>query len=175
MIRKAVTGDIKAIADIYDKIIDAESSKGSSTGWIKGVYPTEATAREALDRGDLFILEDNGTVCGAAIINQTQVPVYAQAEWNNADAPDYKVMVMHTLVIDPDCSGKGFGTQFVHFYEDYAKENGCPYLRMDTNEKNLAARKLYSHLGYREAGIVPCEFNGIKGVNLVCLEKTLDD
>lgn len=33
--------------------------------------------------------------------------------------------------------------------------------------------RLYARLGYREAGIVPCVFNGIKGVGLVCLEKKL--
>ena len=38
---------------------------------------------------------------------------------------------------------------------------GCPYLRMDTNEKNAAARRLYARLGYKEIGIVDCEFNGI--------------
>ena len=44
---------------------------------------------------------------------------------------------------------------------------------MDTNEKNTNARKLYKKLGYKEPGIVPCVFNGIDGVQLVCLEKTL--
>ena len=44
---------------------------------------------------------------------------------------------------------------------------------MDTNAKNAAARRLYSRLGYREAGIVPCVFNGIPDVRLVCLEKKL--
>ena len=66
-----------------------------------------------------------------------------------------------------------YGTAFVAYYESYAKNNGCPVLRMDTNEKNAAARRLYARLGYREAGIVPCVFNGIKGVGLVCLEKKL--
>lgn len=28
-------------------------------------------------------------------------------------------------------------------------------------------------LGWREAGIVPCSFNGLPGVQLVCLEKPL--
>ena len=73
--------------------------------------------------------------------------------------------------MDPLCSGRGYGTAFVAYYESYAKNNGCPVLRMDTNEKNAAARRLYARLGYREAGIVPCVFNGIKGVGLVCLEK----
>lgn len=53
------------------------------------------------------------------------------------------------------------------------EENGCKYLRMDTNEKNTNARRLYKKLGYREADILPCTFNGIEGVRLVCLEKML--
>ena len=60
------------------------------------------------------------------------------------------------------------------FLEDGAvKLPGCPYLRMDANEKNAAARRLYARLGYKEIGIVDCEFNGIAGVHLVCLEKSL--
>ena len=59
------------------------------------------------------------------------------------------------------------------FYEDYARENGCLYLRMDTNARNQTARKMYAGLGYWEAGIMPCVFNGIPGVQLVCLEKKL--
>ena len=61
----------------------------------------------------------------------------------------------------------------MRFYEDYAAENGCKYLRMDTNEKNTNARRLYKKHGYREADILPCTFNGIEGVRLVCLEKML--
>ena len=57
---------------------------------------------------------------------------------------------------------------------DYALENGSPYLRMDTNARNANARALYRKLGYREADIVPCVFNGIEGVQLVLLEKKLD-
>ena len=44
---------------------------------------------------------------------------------------------------------------------------------MDTNERNASARALYRNLGYREVSIVPCACNGIPGVQLVCLEKTL--
>ena len=55
-----------------------------------------------------------------------------------------------------------------------ARETGRPFLRMDTNVKNTAARRLYARLGYREAGAVSCCFNGIPGVQLVCLEKTLE-
>ena len=46
-------------------------------------------------------------------------------------------------------------------------------LRMDTNAKNAAARRLYQKLGYAEPDIVPCIFNGIPNVQLVLLEKKL--
>ena len=97
----------------------------------------------------------------------------ASANWKYQDILPEQVMVLHTLVVDPGQSGKGYGSAFVKFYEDYAKEHNCPYLRMDTNAKNQAARKLYARLGYWEADIVPCVFNGIPGVQLVCLEKTV--
>ena len=44
---------------------------------------------------------------------------------------------------------------------------------MDTNEKNTRARSLYAKLGCNEADIVGCAFNGIRGINLVCLEKLI--
>lgn len=174
MIRKALESDIPAVAAIYDKLHTEEEAGRATIGWIRGVYPTEDTARQALSRGDLFVQEDGGAIVGAAIINQTQVDAYYGGPWQYA-AEDNEVMVLHTLVIDPDAAGWGFGKQFVAFYEDYAIQNGCKVLRMDTNSRNLRARAMYGRLGYREAGIVPCVFNGIAGVALVLLEKMLNN
>lgn len=174
-IRKAHSEDVQAVVAIYDEIHTEEEAGHMTTCWIRNVYPTMCTAGDALDRGDLFVMEnDGGEIVGAAIINQTQVDVYADGCWQQ-DAPAEEVMVLHTLVISPKQAGKGFGKTFVHFYEQYALENGCRFLRMDTNVKNVHARKIYAKLGYREAGVVPCIFNGIEGVQLVLLEKTLSD
>lgn len=172
MVRKAVPGDIPAVAAIYSRIHDREEQGLTTIGWIRSIYPTEATAKEALLQNELFVMEENGTLVAAAKINREQVPEYALAAWEHP-AQDQEVMVLHTLVVDPLESGHGYGTKFVAFYEQYALENGCPFLRMDTNEKNSTARALYKKLGYREVGIVPCDFNGIPGVRLVCLEKKL--
>ena len=74
--------------------------------------------------------------------------VYTEGRWAYA-AEDRDVFVLHTLTVDPDLSGRGIGCAFVQFYEDTAKALGCTVLRMDTNEKNAAARRLYARLGYR--------------------------
>ena len=83
-------------------------------------------------------------------------------------------MALHTLVVDPGTAGRGCGKAFVAFYEQYAIDYGCAYLRMDTNAINVGARRFYAKLGFWEAGIVECTFNGIPGVKLVCLEKKLE-
>lgn len=169
--RKAGEGDVAAVARIYENIHVAEHAGKLSTGWIAGVYPMENTARAALERGDLFVCESGGIVA-AAIINRQQVDVYALGKWLYP-ADDDEVMVLHTLVVEPEASGRGFGKAFVDFYEDYSRKNGCTVLRIDTNARNLRARAMYAKLGYREAGTVPCVFNGIPDVQLVLLEKKL--
>lgn len=170
IIRKAKINDIDEIAKIYDHIHEFEDAGKLTTGWLTGVYPVRSTAEAALSRDDLFVYEENGEVLAAAIINQTQVDVYYNCDWRYK-ADDDKVCVLHTLVVEPSAAGKGIGTQFVKFYEEYAEKLSCTVLRMDTNARNTAARSLYNKLGYIESDIVPCVFNGIPGIALVLLEK----
>lgn len=171
-IRKATAHDLDAVEKIYDNIHDAEEMGLQRIGWIRGVYPVRRTAEDALKRGDLYVLEENGMILGSAIINRIQVDAYAKGHWMY-EAQNEEVCVLHTLVILPAAAKKGYGRAFVTFYETLAKEMGCTELRMDTNEKNKTARTLYQKLGYQEIGILPTTFNGIPDVHLVLLEKHL--
>ena len=172
MIRKASHSDINAVAGIYGSLHDEEEAGRLTIGWERGVYPVRKTAEDALRRGDLFVMEDSGSIIGAAIINHIQPEAYREGKWARDDS-DYRILVLHTLVIAPVASGRGYGTEFVRFYEAYALSLGCTALRMDTNARNMAARQMYKHLGYCEIGIVPTAFNGIAGVDLVLLEKVI--
>lgn len=172
MIRKAVVEDIVGITKIYSDILDLEAARKGQTGWIKGVYPSKATALESIQLEEMYVMEKNGEIVASAKLNQKQVPSYSRAKWEY-DAPEEEVMVIHTLTVAPSESGKGYGSAFIKYYEDFALEHGCKYLRMDTNAINKPARAMYGKLGYKEIGVVPCNFNGIKDVMLVCLEKYL--
>ena len=172
MIRKGRESDIPEIVGIYELIHTNEEKVKVSTGWVRGIYPTGDDARDMLAKDELFVLEDGGRVVASARINKTQVDVYSRVNWQY-DAPDSEVMVLHTLAVDPLAAGKGYGTAFVRFYEKYALANGCHYLRIDTNALNTPARRLYAKLGYSEVGVVRCDFNNIRSIDLVCLEKKL--
>ena len=172
MIRKATLSDLDAVEQLYNELHDAKEAGLVPVIWQRGVYPTRETASSALDRDELFVLDNDGKIIGSAIINQTQYDFYADMPWKY-ETPDDQVCVMHTLMISPTEFGKGYARSFLDFYEKYAREHGCPELRIDTNERNTAARTMYRKHGYEEIGTVPTVFNGISGVNLVLLEKHL--
>mgnify|MGYP004479040177 CR=1 FL=1 len=172
IIRKATKNDIDSIEKIYEVIHNEEERGLVVIGWIRNVYPTRKTAEDGLARGDLFVLEDDGTIVAAAVINQIQVEEYQYATWKHS-VKDAEVMILHALVVDPYQKSKGYGKAFVAFYENYAKQHNCVTLRMDTNVRNTRARNLYQKLGYEEIDIINCTFNGIPNVQLVCLEKYL--
>ena len=168
--RKADIHDLDAISGIYDRIHDGIERGELVVGWKREIYPTRETALSSIEAGDMFVELDDDVIVATGRINREQVDVYADVEWDYP-APDDKVMVLHTLTVDPLAQRKGYATAFVAFYEQYALEQGCPYLRMDTNGMNAVARKMYNKFGYKEVGTVPCVFNGIPDIPLVMLEK----
>ena len=172
-IRQATKNDIDSIEKIYESIHDEEEKGLTTIGWIRNIYPTRKTAEDALDRKDLFVLEDENKIVAAAIINQLQMDEYKYVTWKHS-AKDNEVMVLHCLAVAPYQKSKGYGRAFISFYENYAEQHNCITLRMDTNVRNTRARNLYQQLGYEEIGVVTCVFNGIPDVQLVCLEKYPD-
>lgn len=168
MIRKAAKTDLEAVVRIYEEIITEEEKGHSGIGWVRGVYPTHETAETALQDGSLYVLETDGAVVGSARIDHEQPPAYATIPWHQQLPPE-KVLVLHTLTVSPAAHGHGYGSTIMAFYEAMAREQGC-CMRIDTNVKN-SAQHFYFKLGYAPRGVIPCEFNGIRGVNLLCMEK----
>ena len=124
MIRKATTEDINDVVRIYDDVHRREEVGEVTTGWLRGIYPTRDTAETSLKRGDLFVqLDETGEIVGTAIINRLQVDCYVNGSWK-CDAADDEIMVIHTLVIAGKSAGEGFGSEFLDFYENYAKACG---------------------------------------------------
>ena len=174
MIRKAVPEELDAVEQLYNELHYAKEAGVIPVIWKRGVYPSRETARKALERDDLFVMESGGRIIGSAIINKIQDAVYAGAPWRH-DAPDDRVCVLHTLMISPAEFGKGYAREFLDFYEQYARELGCTELRIDTNDMNLPAQAMYIRHGYEKICVLPAgDFNGITGIRLVLLEKHLE-
>lgn len=72
----------------------------------------------------MFVMRVEGKLVASAIINKSQLPCYEEGRWVY-DVDKDKIMVLHTLVVNPLESGKGYGEHFVKYYEQYALEQQC--------------------------------------------------
>lgn len=173
MIRPAVAGDLAAVAKIYDEILDGENRRPASfTNWQRGKYPTIDTAQGALERGELFVAEEDGDLYAAVILNGTQLPEYNAIPWSFAAAPE-QVGVIHTLVVSPRWARRGRAREVVAFCEEESRRRGKTVMRLDTYEGNAPANAMYPRLGYRLAGATEFFFQGFIHEVLNCFEKRL--
>ena len=171
-IRKGTAADVPAVAAVYDALLQYEEAHGTTTGWQAGVYPTAVVAEGAAAQGTLFVLEEDGAVGAAMILNHVQAPEYAAAGWQYGALPE-QVLVLHTLCISPRVARRGYGRAMVQYAEDWAVRTGCAVVRLDTWMHNRPARSLYEALGYRLAGSSPAKLNGLIPLELVFYEKAV--
>ena len=57
------------------------------------------------------------------------------------------------VAVHPDARRRGVGRTLMEAAEAYAKERGIVFLSLEVRESNIAARSLYSSLGWEEQGI----------------------
>ena len=152
MIRPARDADLDPIARIYEEVLDQEDAR-----------PVSYT---------LWVLEEEGAVCGCVNLNGVQLPEYSQIPWSIPAAPE-EVGVIHTLVIRPSLSGRGLARRLVNFCEEELRRQGKRTVRLDTYEGNLPANTMYPRLGYRFAGSGDFLFQDFLPEVLNCYEKAL--
>lgn len=151
MIRKARETDVTAIADTYTSLLTYESGHGSHSNWKLDVYPTIAVPEANVSTGTMYVREEKGEICASMVLNHDQAEEYAEIKWKYHGVGE-RVLVIHTLCIPPQKSGHGYGRQMVEYAKNYAIENGCTTIRIDTYAHNEPAKKLYLKNGFRIAG-----------------------
>lgn len=153
-IRPATEQDIPAIAALYDRITEREAKGTNYSGWAKGEYPMEWTARELLEAGGLYCMTDqSGKVIASAAYDNRHDSCYDDVVWGK-DIPSEQTLCIHTLAIDPDCRGQGLGKAMMRFGFEMAEKLGLEGIRIDTWVENTPALKLYHKLGYRDVAVL---------------------
>ncbi len=173
MIRKATQKDIALIAKTYDSLLTYEEKNGSASNWKLGVYPTILVPEEKVPAGEMYVLEEGGEICASMVLNKNQTEEYSQVVWLYP-AVDEQVLVIHTLCIPPQKAKNGYGTKMVAFAKDFARQNGCSVIRIDTYAHNEPAKKLYDKNRFRIAGYGKIVLQGRIPEDQVYLEYKVD-
>lgn len=169
MIRKATENDIDAVAAGYEELFDYEDRHGSTTNWVRGVYPTRKTAQKGVAAGTLYVSEENGEIAAHMILNDDRPPHYDTVAWKHP-AEKEKIRVIHTLCVPPSHAGSGQATKMVKFAVEKAKSEGCTALQIDTEIGNLPAQALYKKLGFDLVDTKKVLHEGVLERELVFLE-----
>ena len=115
------------------------------------------------------MLEEDGQICASMILNRHQAEAYAEMDWQYP-APPEQVLVIHTLTMPPEMSGKGYGTRMVRFAMEEARRMGCKVIRLDTYVGNLPAQRLYGKLGFR-GDFGPVQFVEVRQAIAYCMDR----
>lgn len=160
VIRKAALQDIDAVENGYTELLLHEQEHGAYTVWKLGVYPTRETAGKALEEGTLYVLEQDGEICGSMIADQNQPAEYSHIQWTYPAKPE-EVIVIHLLCVRPSKAGRGVGRQLVQFAAEEGRRMGCRAVRLDTGRQNKPAVGLYTKLGFEIAGTRAMAIGGV--------------
>lgn len=150
LVQKAGKNDIDTIEALYNESIDWLNNQEIHQ-WIKGIYPTRKSALDAAHEDSLYCCYVDGNISGTFILNEKQAQQYKELNWKYKDG---KVLVLHTLIVKPNETGRGLGKIIMEFIMQYARENNYEAVRLDVFPGNKAAVSLYLHFGFEFVGKV---------------------
>ena len=144
--RKAAKEEFYKIRSLYWNLIDREQDDPSFPHWKKGIHPSDEMIQDSIDKGNLYVLVDDGEIVACVIANDEKVEGYADAPWQ-IDSDD--VIVLHVLAVHPNHRGKGLARKLVENVIEQERKAGKKALRLDVIENNTTAEKLYQKLGFQ--------------------------
>ncbi|MGL5867906.1 GNAT family N-acetyltransferase [Clostridium chrysemydis] len=162
-LRKATRDDLNNFEDILNRVL--EVGKVTGLNWTEN-YPRKIHFEEDLKNDELYVLEDNKEIIGAVCLNDKYDINYNKINFSNSK----RALLIHRLMIDGKFSNKGYGKKMIREIEKFALDNGYDSIKLDTNEKNKIAQKLYFGSGYIKKGMMNLE--GKEG-NYIALQKIL--
>ena len=144
MVRSAVDADMTKILPIFEYAREFMKKTGNPTQW--GDHrPNPDLLRRDIEQGQLYVVEENGDVCGVFALVIGPDPTYAEIEGGNWHYDD-AYGTIHRL------AGNGTGGIF-DVCVDFCSQR-CDYLRIDTHRDNRVMQHLVEKAGFRYCGII---------------------
>lgn len=96
MIRKGEKEDIVSIMNII-KAATLDMEINHIHQW-DDIYPDEKVIIEDIDKGNLYVYEDNNFINAVIVLNEDQAEEYRNLDWKYTSG---KQLVIHRLCVDP--------------------------------------------------------------------------
>lgn len=148
-IRKATYPDIRQIMPVIDAAKGIMRASGNFGQWVNG-YPSEAAIASDIDKGNGYVLVDQGTVVGYFAFIASPEPTYSYIEGGEWLEPSLPYYVIHRIASFPEVHG------VFKAIMDFAF-SVCPNIRIDTHRDNHIMQHNIIKYGFRYCGIIYLE------------------
>lgn len=146
-VRKAAHADLAGVMALIRRAVRRLDEAGIFQ-WDE-IYPDEETLKADTERGELYLLEKDGSIAAVFVVNQDCDPAYGEGQWRY---PDTAYRVIHRLCVDPSFQNGGVGSMALREAEAVIRSAGMETVRLDAFAANPAALRMYERQGYRKAG-----------------------
>ena len=140
---------LQELTNFYNKIVEYLDKTINYPKWIYGVYPSEATIKEVIEKKYQYAYIENNKIIGAFVLNEDPGGKYENAniEFNRGE-----YLVIHTLATDYDLYKKGIASKMIQFCINKAKNDGYKAVYVDVVPTNTPARNLFGKNGFKYLG-----------------------
>ena len=147
-IRKTVSEDLPAISEIYENAKRFMRDSGNPNQW-KDDKPNIDTAREDMDNGVGYVLENDGEILAVFMFSLDSDPIYEKIyEGNWLNTQPYAVI--HRIAV------KEQGRGLIDFCINSCFSI-CQNLKIDTHRDNIPMQKALTKRGFKYCGIIYLE------------------
>ena len=154
-IRQATPEEFAQVRAFYFAVIDGMAQAEYGPGWKKDIYPAPEYLRNSIRDGELYIgVDEAGEIIAAMVLNHRCNAAYLTYDWPTQATWD-KVLVLHTLAVLPQHTGRGLAKQMVRFAISEAQVQGAKAIRLDVLAGNVPAEHLYPALGFAYLATIP--------------------
>ncbi|CAM4113938.1 GNAT family N-acetyltransferase [Zobellia nedashkovskayae] len=147
MVRSAKLSEIPQILNIT-RACAAAMIKNGIYQWNED-YPNKEAFELDIERGELYVLEEDGRIIGTIVLSTLMDEEYVPIEWLT---PSNNNIYIHRVSVHPDLQGKGYAQKLMAFAENYARENKFASVRLDTFSQNKRNQKFYETRGFERLG-----------------------
>ncbi|WP_179375420.1 GNAT family N-acetyltransferase [Winogradskyella wichelsiae] len=144
-IEKAIIDDVKSLLVLTKACAETMISKGIYQ-WNEH-YPNAAAFAKDVEHEELYVLKINNNILGCIVISKLMDSEYVPVKWLTNNVHN---VYIHRLAVHPKHQGLGYAQNLMDFAEEFATENNCSSIRLDTFSQNKRNQKFYELRGYKK-------------------------
>ena len=148
MIRAAKKSDMQEILRVYSIARGFMAQSGNASQW-GNTYPPVETLNDDIEKNQLFVILEDGRICGAFVFFVGEEPTYKNV-YGGAFKTQIPCGIIHRVASDNTCRGT-FG-RLLDFCKSRAEQ-----FRIDTHKDNKVMQHVLEKHGFSACGTVYIE------------------